>query len=95
MGVIPPYLPLKKFSPSSFFLTKYLLCGLSSLICPKSLIPPLTVNGTKALASLESCHVTSSRQGVNENLRFLKVFKAYLREFSIFFYEIFIVARSQ
>ena len=48
---------------------------------------------SKALASLESCHVTSSRQGVNKYLQFTR-FRAYVREFSIFFHEFYMVARS-
>ena len=46
-----------------------------------------------ALAALGSCHVTSSRQEVNENLQFSK-FLEHTKEFSIFFREIYIVARS-
>ena len=38
--------------------------------------------------------MTSSRQGVNENLRFSRFLEHISREFSIFFHEIFLVARS-
>ena len=47
----------------------------------------------KALTALGSCHVSSSRQGVNKTAIF-EVFRAYLREFSISFHEIFMVIRS-
>ena len=46
-----------------------------------------------ALAALGSCHVTSSRQEVNDNLQFSK-FLDHTKEFSIFFREIYMVARS-
>ena len=38
--------------------------------------------------------MTFSRQGVNKNFQFSEVFRAYLREFSIFFHEIYMIARS-
>ena len=45
----------------------------------------------KTLASLRSCHVTSFQQRVNEDF---EDFRAYLMEFSIYFHEIPMVARS-
>ena len=46
-----------------------------------------------ALAALGSCHVTSSRQGVNENLQFSRFVGHIYREFSIFFHVIYLVGR--
>ena len=47
-----------------------------------------------SLASLRSCHVTSARQGLNDCLAIFEDFRAYLKEFSIFSHEIYMVARS-
>ena len=47
-----------------------------------------------ALAAPGSCQVTSSRQGVNEIFENFEVFRAYLKEFSIFLRDIYMVARS-
>ena len=47
-----------------------------------------------ALAALESCHMNSSRQEVNGNFANFEVFRAFLRDFSIYFHEMFMVARS-
>ena len=46
---------------------------------------------SKALAAIGSCHVTSSRQGA---FAIFEVLRAYLKEFSIFFREICMIARS-
>ena len=43
-----------------------------------------------ALAALGSCHVTPSRR----EFAIFEDFRAYLRDYSIFFREIYIVARS-
>ena len=45
------------------------------------------------LAALGSCHVTSSRQGVIENFQFSR-FLEHISEFSKFFREIYMLARS-
>ena len=54
----------------------------------------LTLNIFKALAAPGSCQVTSSRPGVNENLRFSRFLDHISRGFLIFFDEIFMVART-
>ena len=46
-----------------------------------------------AQAALQTRHVTSSRQGVNKNVQ-LSRFLEHISEFSIFFQEICMVARS-
>ena len=52
------------------------------------------LNTFKALAGPGSYHVTPSQQGGNRKFVIFEVFRAYLREFSIFFHEIFMIARS-
>ena len=48
----------------------------------------------KALAALGSCHLTSSRQWVNENLQFSRLLERISDSFQYFSREIFMVARS-
>ena len=53
----------------------------------------LTFEKIHSSSGLGSCHVTSSQEGVNENLRFSRFLGHILWSFKYFFHEISMVAR--